>query len=207
MGLNQGRKRRRAAGLGPPAHWLLPTLILLVGGLFAALGDSGQAWLRYEREAIAAGQIWRLLSGHLVHLGWGHYLLNAAGVALVWLLVGRAFTPVQWSAVFLGTVMGIDLGFWVLNPGLTWYVGASGVLHGLLVAGLIAGFRASRLESGLLLVAIGAKLGYEQLAGPLPGSESAAGGPVVVDAHFYGAVAGAVVACALLIRVRRSRAI
>ena len=104
-------------------------------------------------------------------------------------------------------VVAIDAGFWWLNPSLDWYVGLSGVLHGLLVAGLVAGYRESPGENLLLLVLIAAKLGYEQWLGPLPGSESTAGGPVVVNAHLYGALAGAACAAALRIRVRATPAI
>jgi len=40
------------------------------------------------------------------------------------------------------------------------------------------------------LLLLGLKLAWEQLAGPLPGSEALSGGPVVVDAHLYGTSAG-----------------
>ena len=50
--------------------------------------------------------------------------------------------------------------------------------------------KAGRWDSKLLLVMIIAKLLWEQLVGPLPGSETAAGGSVVVDAHLFGALMG-----------------
>ena len=52
---------------------------------------------------------------------------------------------------------------------------------------------------------VAGKLAWEQFAGPLPGSESGSGGPVIVDAHLYGAVGGLL--AAVLIRVRTSAAI
>jgi len=45
-----------------------------------------------------------------------------------------------------------------------------------------------------------AKLAYEQLYGALPGSAATAGGPVIVDAHLYGSIAGIIAAVAILIR-------
>ena len=66
-----------------------------------------------------------------------------------------------------------------------------GVLHGLFAGGLVLGLHRRRLESGLLLVVLVAKLAYELLAGALPGSEATAGGAVITEAHLYGAVAGA----------------
>jgi len=67
----------------------------------------------------------------------------------------------------------------------------SGLLHGLLLAGAIAGVRSLPAESLVICAVVVAKLAYEQIAGPLPGSESVAGGAVVVNSHLYGAVGGA----------------
>jgi hypothetical protein len=83
-------------------------------------------------------------------------------------------------------------------------VGLSGVLHGLFVAGalasLLAGFRAELLLLGLLAV----KLVWEHFQGALPGSESLAGGTVLIEAHLYGAITGVLAAAILLIYRRRS---
>ena len=207
MGLIQARNDRAAVDLLSPGFWLIPGLTVGLAAVVAAFGEDGRALLRYDRAAITDGELWRLLSGHFAHLGWGHYLLNAAGVALVWVLVGHRFTSFQWVLALAALIAGIDLGFWYLDPKLSWYVGLSGVLHGLLVAGLIVGWRESPAETAVLLVLIGGKLGYEQIVGPLPGSESAAGAAVVVNAHLYGAVTGAALACLQLIRVRGAPAI
>ena len=79
-----------------------------------------------------------------------------------------------------------------------------GALHGLLVCGLVAAWREAPVENVVVLVLIAAKLAFEQVAGPLPGSESAAGGSVVVNAHLYGALAGAVLGIGHRIRVRNA---
>ena len=63
---------------------LLPVLIIAIALLLEVAGDSATALLRYDREVIGNGELWRLLTGHLVHLGWSHFLLNAIGLALVW---------------------------------------------------------------------------------------------------------------------------
>jgi hypothetical protein len=42
----------------------------------------------------------------------------------------------------------------------------------------------------ILLLGIGSKLIWEQLAGPIPFSESTSGGTVLVDAHLYGSIGG-----------------
>jgi len=78
----------------------------------------------------------------------------------------------------------------LLNPEVQRYVGLSGVLHGLFVTGALSETACDRRWGLGLLAAVGAKLAYEQLFGPLPGSEAGAGGPVLVDAHLYGALGG-----------------
>ena len=105
--------------------------------------------------------------------------------------------------IAIASVSAIDVGLWFVNTQLQWYVGLSGVLHGILAAGIVVSLRSPRIELlalGLLLVA---KLGWEQAYGPLPGSEGSSGGPVVVAAHLYGAIGGALAGLlALVIRVR-----
>ncbi|MCG8371014.1 MAG: rhombosortase [Proteobacteria bacterium] len=160
-------------------------IVLRLGG-----GEVEEA-LAFDRAALEGGQLWRLVSGHFVHLGWSHLFLNLAGLALVTWLVGAAFGALRWLVVGLVTVVAIDAGFWWLNPQLDWYVGLSGLLHGLLAAGLLAGVvRRRDREAAILAVFVVAKLCWEQLLGPLPGSESTSGGRVIVDAHLYGAVGG-----------------
>jgi hypothetical protein len=85
-------------------------------------------------------------------------------------------------------------GFWYLSRNMLWYVGLSGVLHGLIIAGAIRGLRQLPGESAVILAAVIGKLTWEQLAGPLPGSESVSGGNVIVNAHLYGAIGGAIAA-------------
>ena len=171
---------------------ILPAGVIAVAGIFGAFGSAGREALRWERAAIEVGEAWRLITGHFVHLGLSHLLLNAAGLLLVWYLVGRDLKPAQWLIVVTVGVLAIDAGFWVLNTNLVWYVGLSGVLHGMLAAGIVVAGSAERKDLVVLGVLVVAKLVYEQLAGALPGTGSASGGPVIVDAHLYGAVSGAV---------------
>jgi rhomboid family GlyGly-CTERM serine protease len=122
------------------------------------------------------------------------------------MLVGARATLLAWSLVLLWTVLVIDLGFWIFDSNMLWYVGLSGVLHGLLVAGAIAGLASNRGESLAILVLIFTKVAFEQIVGPLPGSETTSGGPVVVNAHLYGAIAGLPAGVALWLAGRISAA-
>jgi len=202
MGLNQSGERhlpgsRRLA-------WRLPALLAGLAILAAIAGEDGREWLAWDREAIAAqGQLWRLVTGHLTHMGTPHLLLNLGGLGLTWFLVADYLDERDWWLVAAGSVVAMDLGFWLLEPQLLWYVGLSGLLHGLLAAGTAAGLRAGPPEIRLLAVVLVAKIGYEQWFGPLPGSETASGGQVIVDAHLYGAVGGLLAAIPALISAGR----
>jgi rhomboid family GlyGly-CTERM serine protease len=197
MGLDKLRNERGLAFLRPASAWLVPLGISLSSLVIALGGDAGREVLRYQREAIADGEFWRLFFGHLAHLGISHLLLNIAGLLLIWFLVGHRFRNIQWIAIVLICVAGIDLGFWFLDKQLNWYVGLSGLLHGLLLAGAIAGISAAKTESLTILVVVLAKLAWEQIFGPLPGSEASSGGNVIVNAHLYGAIAGVIAALVL----------
>jgi membrane associated rhomboid family serine protease len=101
-------------------------------------------------------------------------------------------------------MFAIDLGFLLLEPQLKWYVGASGVLHGALAAGAIAWWRTESRTMALTLSAIVfGKLAWEQVHGALP---LAGEMPVIVDAHLYGAIGGAIAVTFIwLIRYLRSK--
>lgn len=201
MGLGQAWRELPS----PLRFWALPAVILLTSLVFELWADEGRVALRFDRSGIEAGQLWRLLTGHFVHLGWPHLVLNALGLILVWLLCGRAYSIAAWCLVIGTAVAAVDAGLWYCDPALEWYVGLSGLLHGLLAAGivtLVIGGSMEMLVLGLLLVA---KLAWEQLQGPMPGSDALAGAAVVVNAHLYGALGGTVVA--LVLRAGRIRPI
>lgn len=171
-------------------QWLPPMLLMFCSLSVALLGEWGGEWLRFQRGEILTGEWWRLFSGHLAHLGWAHLWINFAGLLLVWILVGRAMALRHWwwFIPFCMLVISCGLLWWL--PGLVWYVGLSGLLHGMLLAGgLQLALRGER-EAQLLLLILMGKIGWELWQGPLPGSREASGGEVVVQAHALGAASG-----------------
>lgn len=194
----------RAAAPGPgsdpgPARprYLLPLALCIIA--FAAMlgGVEALFWMRYERPAILSGEVWRVLTAHLVHMGWPHLLVNLGGLVLIWLIFGRMLGTAQWLAVFACSALGVSLGLLLFHPELRWYVGMSGVLHGMFVAGALAGIFSGYRAEWLLLGALALKLAWEQVQGALPGTEDFVGGLVIVDAHLYGALSGLVALLAI----------
>lgn len=174
---------------GADARWPAVLVMLLVV-IHLAAAASLEHW-RYDRTAILGGDAWRLVSGHLVHADAAHLGWNVLGVALVALLFARDYRPLQWLVVLLASLLAANLGFLLLEPQLEWYVGFSGVLHGLMAAGLVAWLRHSRDPVTWLVTGVfAAKLAWEHFAGPLPFTSGSLTLPVVHEAHTYGAVGG-----------------
>jgi rhomboid family GlyGly-CTERM serine protease len=158
-------------------------------------GDAARELLRYDRTGLAAGQEWRLLTAHVIHLDLEHAALNTLGLVLMWALFARDYKPGQWVVILFAAIAAIDAGLWLRDSTVAWYVGSSGVLHGVMTAGTLAHLRRRDLDGWVLATFIVAKLAFEQHSGALPFADSGAG--VVVDAHLYGAIGGVVSAAVL----------
>lgn len=171
-------------------HWplliiMLPCLLLACGGEMLRLP------LRYDRTAILHGEVWRLLTGNFVHLGAGHLLEDMAGLVLLWLLFADVLPGWRMPFTVLVGSLTVGLGLLLGDPDVAWYVGISGALDTLWAAGSLGLIRRRDRFGWALALFLLAKLSYEQLAGPLPFSTASSGGPVIIDAHLYGALAGA----------------
>jgi rhomboid family GlyGly-CTERM serine protease len=184
-------------------RWIWLLAILLVLDAVLGLGDSVGQLLRYDRSAIAAGGWWRLLTAHIVHLDVHHLVLNELGLVLMWSLFAQDYDAVEWCAIVLAGALAISSGLWWLSPRVSWYVGASGVLHSVMAAGAAKHLVERSWDRWILTLGLCAKLAWEQL------HESSAV-LIVVDAHLYGALCGFAVGAALSARIaiirHRSRA-
>ncbi len=187
--------------------WRAPLVLALVLVAVQALGMLAREALPYDRAAIlAGGEYWRLVTAHLFHHDLTHLAWNLAGLALVAWLFASEFDLRGWIAILIASTVAVDLGFLVLEPQLEWYVGFSGVLHGLMAAGLCAWlWRKPDALTALVAVLFALKLGWEHLLGALPFTASTLAIAVIHEAHTYGAIGGA--AAALLMLWRRRPAV
>jgi len=183
--INPLSAHRQDLGLGLAALATVITFVILQGA-----GEATIDALRYQRAAVSHGQWWRLLTASLVHAGWPHLLLNAAGVALAAVLARNSLSAGGWLLAFTLSAATTSGGLWSFSPSIDWYLGASGSLHGILLCiGLLLILRRERL-GWIVTAMVVLKLVWEQVSGPLPGSEEAAGVTVVTVAHLYGALGG-----------------
>lgn len=182
-------------------RWLWPFLVTGLVFLLAAGGDLAHQWLRYERSAIESGEWYRLLTGHWPHLGWLHATKNAAAFWLLAALDREAPALRVQVLRLLFLSLAVAIGLYLLQPALQWYVGLSGVLHGLFVIVFLRliWLRRDFFALALMALLVG-KLGWEHYHGPLaPGPMRV---PAIVAAHSYGAVAGVAYMCAAAVAYR-----
>ncbi len=157
-------------------------------------------WLQFARADIESGQWWRFITGNMVHLTWRHLAMNILALVAIFALYSKCLNIHLMILVFLLSCLSVTLGIWMFSPQIHWYVGLSGSLHGLLVTLIILDFAIHKHWLNIvLLLALIAKLAWEGMMGPMPGSESAAGGPVVVQAHLYGFLGGLIITFCMFI--------
>lgn len=170
-------------------HWRMPLALATLLSLLQALGLQGQ--LEYQRTAVLHGQVWRLLTGSLVHLGWPHLARDIAGFFLLWALFGRSASERTWLCVLAVSALAAGVGLLTFSPQTEWYVGISGALFGMFCAGALWETRTRPLYAGALLLGLVAVIAWTIHAGALPGEARGLGGKVIPQAHLYGALGGA----------------
>ncbi|HET8577679.1 MAG TPA: rhombosortase [Methylomirabilota bacterium] len=124
------------------------------------------AHLEWDRQAIEAGQYWRLLTGHSVHWSLAH--LGWDAVAFVMLGAGcERLAPRRFLACSLVSAVLIGLGLWQLRPDLAAYRGLSGVDSALFTMLAATRLRAGEKAVPILayLVLFTGKLCFEALTG------------------------------------------
>lgn len=164
------------------ARWQFAGTVSIVS-LLLLLWPPALDLLRWERSAISDGELWRSMSAHLVHLSVMHCLSNLTGLWLICEYLWDELALADACALWLGTAAGTSLLLWWFAPGIHWYAGLSGVLHGLWAGCALAWFcrNGDRVAAAaLLLLAI-------KLVLPAYAANAL---PVVTVAHCYGALCG-----------------
>jgi rhomboid family GlyGly-CTERM serine protease len=181
-------------------QWLWPVSLAATIAASGWMSHEALDLLRWQRDSVTAGEWWRLLTAHLVHLSASHAIMNAAALLLIVTLAPVVRRPMAGICLLLVSAIAVDAGLVRLAPDIDWYAGASGMLHGLFAgaACLMLADRDWRIGSLMLLVVV-AKLSWELMGG---GNLSGADFPVVHEAHVFGAIGGLAGALLLLIGSR-----
>ncbi len=156
--------------------------------------------LQLERTAIAAGEFWRLVTGHLTHWTADHLGWDLAAFVLLGTLVERRSRRLLVAALAT-SALAISVGVMIFRPDLATYRGLSGIDSALFAAAVatqvLDGISVRSPSQVLIAIAAGiafvAKLSFEiTAAAPLFVAASAAFVPVPL-AHLIGGVVGLIV--------------
>lgn len=186
-----------SAGIAKP---VLPITLAAIALLVWALGPDTADLLRYQRDAVLDGQYWRMITGHWVHLGWQHLAMNLGGLAVIWLLFDEVLSGLKAWVVTGGVALVTSFCLLLFHPQIEWYVGLSGLLHGLLAAGALLSLRTNQVTSWFVLLVLVGKLGVEFLNGGSSQVEAMIGGPILVQGHLYGTLGGGLCAAVFALK-------
>lgn len=169
--------------------------LLLVLSLLVVTGQIiGKEYFYFDRQLLAQGQYWRLLTAHLVHANYIHLLLNISALALVVMLFDPWVNYKQWLALIVMSALVQSLVFYYVLSYVQIYVGLSGVIHSLYVFGAVRLLAQPKERSlaCLLLALVTLKLLTENLGHGISITEQMIASRVLLEAHGYGAVIGLV---------------
>lgn len=155
-----------------------------------------QPTLLYQRESILAGEVWRLWTASFVHINFMHLALNLSGFWLFMLLCSQTLPLKFLIFSIICTAFGVGCGLFILNPGISWYAGFSGIQYGLfLIGGIYLLLNGEKMLGTLLLLLIIGKILLDAFTTSEQLSQTLIAAPVIQQAHWYGAVSGII--CAL----------
>lgn len=167
----------------------LGVLVILIS--FQLFANQLTPILEYDRTRLIQGEYWRFITGHLIHLSWYHWLVNSAGLLLIlFVLPVRSYFIYEASLVIV-LAFSIGIGLFWFAPDLIYYVGLSGILHGIFVTAIWRSPYYSSTIRRLVLVLIVIKMLWEFSSWYDPWAQaSQLGGRVEARAHLIGVVVG-----------------
>lgn len=167
----------------------LPASFLIIAIIFWVFDSALSPLFIYNKAAIEHGELWRLLSGHLLHTNVIHLLLNISAIALLWLLHDKHYKKHIYITLFIWCALFTSAGIYYLSS-LDYYVGLSGVLHGVFVWGACKDIESKDKSGYLLFLGVWLKVAHEQYYGASADIAKLIEANVAIDAHLYGALGG-----------------
>lgn len=172
---------------------MLPLLLVLWILLNQAAGEKAFELFHVQVKPDDWSYLYRILSGHFVHLNWRHAIINCIALIGIWILSDNVFSDLEWlvSVAVSGIIVSVLL---TAFSSIRWYAGFSGILHAIFVLIVLVDKNITRRATITILVVLCLKLSYEALFAENTVSESIIGINVVVEAHVFGVIAGMMLA-------------
>lgn len=145
--------------------------------------------LAYSRDAVSAGEIWRLPASAIAHLSVSHLAGNVLAAALLILVLRPLMAARQALGVLAIGALGTGLGLHFATS-LAWYAGLSGALYALAAHGalMLAAQRRWRWHGRGSFALVALQVTIDQSR-----SLSWLGEALAPQSHLWGFVTGAVV--------------
>lgn len=176
-------------------QWSLLFFVLLLV-LLHILPDHLRSALEYHRAEPA--QIWRAITGHMLHSNHWHLVMNLGALLLILMLHQLYYSLKSFAVLLTLGCLGISTLLYLFSPDIQIYVGLSGWLHSLITVGALLDIR-QKIQSGwLILFGVIAKVAYEQWQGPDAELAALIDANVAIDAHLYGVMCGLALGLAML---------
>jgi len=141
---------------GSPAGNPLVTMGLGIVALVLFGGGDAFSFLQYDRAAIGAGEVWRVITGHWLHWSFDHFLW----CTITFLAIGSICENLSrkgYLATLVSASLIIPLVCWLAAPELAYYRGLSGLASAIFMFGAVMMVRDAwmvRDWRGILLPAV-----------------------------------------------------
>jgi rhomboid family GlyGly-CTERM serine protease len=117
-------------------------LLVAAASALSILAPAWRETLLYHRDAIQAGEFWRLWTGNIVHFGWLHFIADTG----LWLIIGwfvEREHPVAARVSLPLIPLAVTGAVYFFDPEMIRYAGLSGMNVGYLVFLALAGWQKS----------------------------------------------------------------
>jgi rhomboid family GlyGly-CTERM serine protease len=192
----------------------LPVVTVCIAALaaLAAMSDMVQQWLEFDRAAIGHWQLWRIVTGHMVHWNTDHFVWDALMFGVLGCICEQSDRR-RFVGCLLGSAAAISAAIIWLLPGTNLYRGLSGVDSALFILACVEWMcdawqkRDFAFLAVVVLAVLGfmAKLVYEVCTGATLFVDSTGAGFVPLPlVHGVGAIVGAAAALTPFLGMRQS---
>ncbi len=168
-------------------QWSMLIFVVLLL-ILHVLPESLRSVLEYHRAQ--PEQVWRALTGHLLHSNHWHLVMNLGALVLMLMLHQLYYSLKSFILLLVSGCVGISVLLFLFSPEIQIYVGLSGWLHCFITTGALLDIK-HKVQSGwLILLGVIAKVAYEQWQGPDADLAALINANVAIDAHLYGVICG-----------------
>ena len=174
--------------------WEVTSIIILTCITYLFSYQSMRLFAFYH-SALSELEFWRVLTASFCHTNLNHLLMNIVGLVVTVLLFLETYQKYPlWPIIIFNSVF-VGLGIFFFDPSIQSYVGLSAVLHGLFSFAVIDDIKRKDKWGWILGAGIIGKLAHEQIFGASQITIEQIGGPVLINGHLYGAIAGVIFYC------------